>query len=218
MAVIYHEDLIDIELSNNGTLNRSFLNHSIGLKDNYANRYGVRLFFHGEPVNLGTASCIGIFMAQDGQNILISGSNYTHCEGNIAFVQLPQACYNVEGQFTLAIKVIEAPVTGTMRIIDGTVDNTGADGAVAPTGSVPTYQEVLAVYDQMLEAKAGAVRYDIDQSLTKAQRTQARDNIGMVLIEFTQIGSSNKYTMDVSTDCEFVSLGNNKYGLVLHAD
>ena len=218
MDRIFHEDIVKIDLANNGSIHRSFMNKSIGLGDNYANRFGVDLYFDGVALNLDTATCIGLFMAPDGQNILISGQDFAYAGGNRAFVQLPQACYNVEGQFTLAIKVIDSPVTGTMRIIDGIVDNTGAEGAVAPVGSVPTYQEVLAVYDQMLEAKAGAVRYDINQSLTKAQRTQARDNIGMVLVEFVQIGSTNNYTMDVSTDCEFISLGNDQYGLVIHAD
>lgn len=177
MSQIYHEDILKIDLKNNGSLHRSFINRAIGLQDAMANRYGVELYFDGEPVNLGSASCIGLFMAPDGTNIVISGQDYTHCENNIAYVQLPQACYNVEGQFTLAIKVIDAPITGTMRLVDGTVNNTGAEGAVAPTGSVPTYQEVLAVYQQMLEAKAGSVRFDITQSLSTANKERARSNI-----------------------------------------
>ncbi len=213
---VYREDLVEIELES-GTLHRSFLNRSIGKGDNLANRFGVKLFRNGEPVNAELAVCQGIFMAPNGQNILVSGSGFTGVSGNAAWVQLPQACYNVEGQFTLAIKVIGDGVTGTMRIVDGTVDNTGTEGAVAPTGTVPTYQEVLAVYQQMLEAKAGAVRYDIEQDLTKEQRIRARDNIGMVLVEFVQV-EGNKYAMDVSTECDFVSLGNSKYGLVIHAD
>ena len=116
-------------------------------------------------------------MAPDGSNILISGASYTSTGGNVGWVQLPQACYNVEGQFTLAIKVIDDASTATMRIIDGVVDNTGVDNAVAPTDSVPTYQEVLAVYEEMLEAKRGSVRWDIVQSLTDSQQEQARTNI-----------------------------------------
>ena len=213
---LYREDIVDIELQS-GTLFRSFTNRKIGEGDIIANRYGVRIFRNGEPVDIGGGSCQGIFMAPDGQNILISGSTYTGVNGNVAYVDLPQACYNVNGQFTLAIKVIGGGVTGTMRIIDGVVNNTGVTGAVAPTETIPTYQEILAVYDQMLEAKEGSVRYDIEQELTEEQKIQARENIGMVLIEFTQI-EDNKYTMDVSTDCEFVSLGDNKYSLVMHAD
>lgn len=210
---VYREDLVDIELES-GSIHRSFLNHSIGKGDNLGNRFGVRLYRNGEPVNLGTASCMGVFMAPDGTNIALT-SQYTG--GNIAFVTLPQACYNVEGQFTLSIKVIQDGITETMRIVDGIVDNTGVDGAVAPVATIPTYQEILAVYDQMLAAKAGSVRYDIDQDLSTAQRAQARSNIGMVLIEFTQI-EGTEYMMNVSTECEFVNVQENEYALVMHAD
>ena len=122
----FHQDILDIDLNNNGSLHRSFMNKTIGLGDSFENRYGVRLFFDGDPVNLDSASCIGLFMAPNGQNILISGQNYTYAGNNLAYVQLPQACYNVEGQFSLAIKIVDSPITGTMRIIDGVVANTGS--------------------------------------------------------------------------------------------
>lgn len=213
---VYKEDLVDIDLES-GTLHRSFLNRTIGKGDNLANRFGVRLFRNGEPVNAEEATCQGIFMAPNGQNILISGDSLTATDGNAAWVQLPQACYNVNGQFTLAIKIIMDGITGTMRIVDGTVDNTGTDGAVAPTETVPTYQEILAVYQQMLEAKAGSVRYDIEQSLTDSQKNQARDNIGMINISFDQI-SGNDYIMTVSTKCEFVQVSEDDYMLVTMSD
>ena len=210
---VYREDLVDIELES-GTIHRSFLNHSIGKGDNLGNRFGVRLYRNGEPVNLGTASCIGLFMAPDGTNIALSSQ---YAGGNIAYVTLPQACYSTEGQFTLAIKVIQDGITETMRIVDGVVDNTGVDSPVAPVGTVPTYQEVLAVYDQMLEAKAGSVRYDIEQELTDGQKTQARDNIGMVSISFDQI-EGNDYLMTVSTKCNFSQISGDDYMLVTMAD
>ena len=222
----FHQDIAVVELNNSGNIHRTFLNKSIGKGDSYANRFGVRLLFDGEPVNLGSASCIGLFMAPNGQNILISGSDYTYCGGNIAYVQLPQACYNVEGQFTLAIKVIGDGVTGTMRIIDGTVDNTGVDGAVAPVESVPTYQEILAVYDQMLEAKDGAVRFDIEQELTDAQQTSARENIGAgaetiltaldgaVYDERTSLSKTKKRLTDMYIDDDGTISENSLYDLV----
>ena len=149
---IYREDYVDIDLANNGSIFRSFANRAIGKGDIKENRFGVRLFRNGEPVNLNQTTCQGFFMAPDGQNILISGSGSTGVEDNLAWVQLPQACYNVEGQFTLAIKVLDSSVTGTMRIVDGMVDNTGTNSPVAPTSSVPTYSEILSTYDLMLEA------------------------------------------------------------------
>ena len=148
---LYREDIVDIDLIG-GSIHRSFLMRSIGKADILGNRFGVRLFRNGQPENIGGGSCTGLFMAPNGQNILISGSGNTGVSGNVAWVQLPQACYNVEGQFALAIKISNGTVTGTMRIVDGMVENTGSDSPVAPTGTVPTYEEVLAVYDEMQDA------------------------------------------------------------------
>lgn len=212
---LYQEDIIDIDLERCG-FHRSFLSHFIGKNDVKANRFGVRLFRDGTPVNLSGATCEGFFLSPAGEHILISGQ-YAYASGNVAYVDLPQACYNHEGQFTLAIKVIGSGVTGTIRMIDGQVVNTFGDGAVAPVASVPTYQEVLAVYDQMVAAKEGSVRWDIAQELTTDQKAQGRNNIGMALVEFVLI-EDDRYTMTVSTTCEFVNLTGDQYGLVLHAD
>lgn len=149
---IYKRDIVDINLET-GNIHRSFLNHSIGTQDQQADRFGIRVFRDGEPVNLTNVSVQGVFMPPRGAPIAITGSTYTSIAGNTAEVILPQACYNYEGTFTLAIKLVDATnaVTGTMRIVDGMVDNTHASGTVAPTSTVPTYQEVLAVYNDMVD-------------------------------------------------------------------
>ena len=187
-------DLVDIEL-NSGTLYRSWAPHSIGTADALANAFGVRVFRDGETVNLEGGSVQGYFRDPQGNNIAITSSSYRHISGNEAYIILPQACYNYEGQFTLAIKLINngAGITGTMRIVDGMVDNTNTGSAVAPTGEVPTYEEVLSVYEEMLEAKAGSVRFDITQSLTAAQKLQAKENIeaagkSMIAPEYSATG------------------------------
>lgn len=179
MAEVYHNNIIDIDLES-GTLFRSFLNHTIGSGDNNANWYGVRVFRKGEPIALSGCSVQGLFMPASGAAILISDGTHTWVSGNEAAVLLPQACYNVKGQFTLTIKIIGTnsySITDTVRIIDGVVADTYSENPVAPTAAVPTYQEILAVYDQMVAAKDGSVRFDIDQTLTAAQMTQARGNI-----------------------------------------
>lgn len=209
---LYQADILKMDMNRAG-FHRSFLNHNIGQADNIANRIGVELYRDNEPVNLSEATCEGFFLSPAGEHIVIVGQT----SGNIAFVDLPQACYNYEGQFTLAIKVIGSGVTGTVRMVDGQIANTFTEGAVAPVASVPTYQEVLAVYEQMLEAKAGAVRYDIQQTLTSIQRTQARDNIGMINIDFSLI-EGDDYIMTVSTKCEFVQISGDDYMLVTMAD
>lgn len=146
---IYKRDIVDINLET-GNIQRSFLNHSIGMKDQQADHFGVRVFRNGEAVDLTGVSVQGVFMPPQGSPIAITSGNIV--SGNVAEVVLPQACYNYDGQFTLAIKLVDAgnSVTGTIRIVDGMVDNTHASGTVAPTSAVPTYQEVLSVYEQVL--------------------------------------------------------------------
>jgi hypothetical protein len=150
MSSITRMDIVDIEL-NSGNVHRSWLNHSIGSGDNNANAFGVRLFRNSEPVDIGAGWVQGFFRNSQGQNIALTENGVI--DGNVTYVTLPQACYNYEGQFTLAIKLVSPGFTSTvtMRIVDGIVDNTNTGGAVAPTGTVPTYQEILAVYAEMQE-------------------------------------------------------------------
>lgn len=150
---IYHEDIVTVELSS-GSIHRSFLNHSIGSGDSAANRFGIRVLRNGEEVDLSGCSCYGYFRDPQGNNIALTANGTV--DGSLAYVTLPQACYNYEGQFCLAIKLIGGGVTGTMRIVDGMVDNTHTGGAVAPTGAVPSYSEIISQYDAMVAATAAA--------------------------------------------------------------
>ena len=148
----YREDIADIELES-GTIHRTWLNHSIGLGDIKANRFGVRLFRNGEAEDV-TGEIQGFMMRPGQSNLQIYGSSYTGVDGNVAWVSLPQAAYTVEGQFSLAIKLIGGGVTGTMRIIDGMVDNTGSGSTVAPTAEVPSSAEIIAAYEEAAEVIA----------------------------------------------------------------
>ena len=150
---IYKNDIVNINLES-GSIHRSFLSHSIGSGDENADRFGIRTFRDSVPQDLSGASCQAVFMNANGANIALTDCGTV--SGNEAYITLPQACYNVEGQFCLAIKLIGGGVTGTMRIVDGIVDNTGTDGTVAPTESVPTYQEIIAQFDAMVEATEAA--------------------------------------------------------------
>lgn len=152
---IYKRDLVDINLET-GNIHRSWLQHSIGYKDQKADHFGIRVFRDGTPVDLTGVSVQGVFLPPQGDPIAITSGNIV--SGNVAEVVLPQACYNYDGQFTLAIKLVDSNnnVTGTVRIVDGMVDNTHASGTVAPTSAVPTYQEILSTYDAMIAATAAA--------------------------------------------------------------
>ena len=176
---IYREDIISIELES-GSINRSYLHHTIGSGDQMANRFGVRLFRGGEPVSAESATVTGLFMAPDGTRYVISETSFpgsTGTEGNKAYVQLPPVCYAVTGQFTLAIKLTGGGVEGTMRIIDGTAEETGEDGAVVPTSTIPTTEEIIAAYEEAVSVMGGSVRFDATQSLTSTQKATARGNV-----------------------------------------
>lgn len=148
---IYKRDIVDIDLSA-GNIHRSFLSRAIGMADNNADHFGVRVFRDGEPVSLTGVTVQGFFRDPHGNNIFISQNNVI--TGNVAEVVLPQACYNYDGQFCLAIKLVGGGVTGTMRIVDGMVSNTNTSSPVAPTGEVPTYQEIVDIYNEMVELVA----------------------------------------------------------------
>ena len=152
---VYKRDIVDINLET-GNIHRSFLKHSIGYKDQKADHFGIRTYRDGVPVDLTGVSVQGIFLPPQGDPIAITSGNIV--DGNVAEVVLPQACYNYDGQFTLSIKLVDSnnSVTGTVRIVDGMVDNTHASGTVAPTSAVPTYQEILSTYDEMVAATAAA--------------------------------------------------------------
>ena len=150
---IYKEDIVTINLEA-GSIFRSFKKHTIGTADSAADRFGIRVKRGDDDVDLSGCSCYGYFRDPQGNNIALT-SNGT-IDGNVAYVTLPQACYNYEGQFTLAIKLIGSGVTGTMRIVDGVIDNTNTGSAAAPTGTVPTYSEILSQYDAMVAATAAA--------------------------------------------------------------
>lgn len=144
---IYREDIVDIELES-GTVHRSFINKSIGEGDENANRFGFRCLRNGVPVSLIGTAVIGHFTRADRNTVELDGT----VEGNTAYVSLEKACYAVEGQFTLSIKLSGSGVTGTIRMVDGTVVNT-TNGAVIDPGSViPDLSDYLAVVEDAEEA------------------------------------------------------------------
>ena len=209
MAELYHQDIVDIEL-NTGNIHRSFLKHSIGSGDEDANRFGVRVYRDGNPVNLTGASCQGYFRNSQGQNIALT--SHGTVSGNVAYITLPQACYNYEGQFCLAIKLVGGGVTGTMRIVDGMVDNTNTGSAVAPTSSVPTYQEILALYDEMQAATVTA------ETVAPKTKVMAGSREAEMTFEFGTFKDADGVTKDTNAKrirCQKIISMDNLAGIII---
>ena len=150
---LYHNDIVDIDLDD-GTVHRSFAHRILGEGDISANRFGVRLWRSGNPVTADGAQCMGYFIRHGrGDTVTINGGLFS---GQEAYVTLPDACYAYDGAFSLAIKLIGGGVTGTMRIVDGTVADSVIGSPVDPGGVIPDLDELLAVIDRA-EAAANTI-------------------------------------------------------------
>ena len=150
---IYKADIADIDLDT-GTVHRTFAQRTISEGDTLANRYGVRLWRSGEPVNAGNATCMGYFIRHgNGDTVTINGGLFS---GQEAWVELPAACYAHDGGFTLVIKLVGGGVTGTMRIVDGTVVDSMIGSPVDPGSVVPDLASLMAVISRA-ETAADAI-------------------------------------------------------------
>lgn len=218
---IYKEDIVSIDL-NAGTIHRSFLNHSIGTGDDDADHFGVLVYREKEPVDLTGVTVEGFFMPPQGDPIAITTGNIV--SGNKAVVVLPQACYNYEGQFTLAIKLVSVSqgITGTVRIVDGMVDNTHTGGAVAPTESVPTYQEIIAQYEDMVAATeaAATAAEDAEEKIEEMSNVITAVETNRITTEFVQKGWVNGtgYVANDGVMSPGVVLRNEYYDTIISTD
>lgn len=154
------ESIVDIEL-NTGTLFRSFTCNVIGEGDEKANVFGGKLYRNGAPVDITNANVNGYFIRADGATVVIEGT----ATGNQFSVTLPKSCYAIEGKYTLAIKVSGGGISGTMRIVDGTVENTSTSAAIDPGGVVPEIDELMAVIGRAEAAAEEIANYIVYDEL-----------------------------------------------------
>lgn len=142
---------VDIELSS-GQILRTFSNVMLGEGDNTANRFGVRIFDHGEPVTLSGASCIAYFIRSDGITLVLNGV----VSQNTAYIDLPEAAYAQIGVYTLTIKITGSGYASTVLMIDGTIVETTSGSLSDPESSFPDPAEYLE-YVERAEAAAAEI-------------------------------------------------------------
>lgn len=172
IMAVYREDILNIDLIS-GTINRSFMNKSVGEGDIKANRFGVRVFRGGEEVDLSGVTVIGYFIRENGTTVVINGSR----DYNTCWVDLPQACYAVEGQFTLSILLTDGTVATTARIVDGTVVNTTLGSIYDPGGVIPD----LSSFTELVERAETAAETIEAFSVTATQITGTRYKIAVTI-------------------------------------
>lgn len=156
MARLENWAVVDLQA---GQLHRSFATFVAGEADVSGNQIGVKLYNNGAAVTLSGASCVGYFSRANGTTVVITGA----VSGNTCYVRLPSSCYSVEGNFSLAIKLIQSGVTTTLRIVDGTIVNTTMETLVDPGTTIPSLADYTA-----LVTRAEAAAATIDHLSTSA--------------------------------------------------
>lgn len=135
----YREDIVPIELEC-GTIYRAWMQKSIGEGDALADRFGVRVFRNGDPVQL-SGTCTGYFIRADGATIPVATGVIS---GNLAYITLIDSCYAIEGIFSLAIKVDNGSgEIVTLRIVDGVVSRTSTNISVDPGTVIPSIEDLI---------------------------------------------------------------------------
>lgn len=148
-------------------------------QDKDANRLNFELYNGEAPYSPG-GSCAGYVVRSDGETVPMTGT----VSGNLLSIVLPEEAYAVEGPINVAVKSVAGGSRSTIFFGMGTV-LVGQTGTIVNPGDViPDITELMAAIDQMEQATAAAnaaatkaVRFDTAQSLTGAQKAQARQNI-----------------------------------------
>ena len=155
---IYHNDIVDVDLET-GTVHRSFAQEVIGEGDKKANRYGIRLWRGKEPATAEGSTCMGYFIRYGhGDTVTINGGLFN---GQEAYVELPESCYSYDGSFALVIKLVGGGVTGTMRVVDGTVIDTVIGPPVDPGSVIPDLADLMAVIGRAEDAADAIAEFSI---------------------------------------------------------
>lgn len=150
MAELYRTDIIDVDVSK--SLVRSYAGIVLATGDKNANRFGAVVNRAGVPVDLTGCAVTGWFIRPDGDSLACNGVT----AGNMAYVDLPAACYTASGSFSLALKISSADITQTVRVIDGCIRLTQTETVVDPDNIVPSLDELLAHIAEMEAATAEA--------------------------------------------------------------
>lgn len=147
--------------------------------NNKAHRVGAIVTQGGEPLTLG-GNCSGTAILADGSTVPLTGA----VSGNEAYVELNSTCYTVEGTIIVSVTWISGQLQTTLLWAVGTVKITNTGTVIQPGDPIPNLEQLMAQITAMQEATAAAnaaatksVRYDTAQSLTGAQKAQARQNI-----------------------------------------
>jgi len=155
-------------------------------QDNQANLLGIRVLKNGVPRAL--SGTVGAYVKfPDGTTLSAIQGTIGGDDNNEASVLLPAEAYSQVGSIEVTIYNKDGNPQKVLAVFYGYVHRTRTDSEVTPPLPVPDISQIISQYEQMVEAteeaqavKNGALRFDISQSLTDAQKTQAQTNAGVI--------------------------------------
>lgn len=154
--------------------------------DNKGNLIGVRVFDNGEPYAI-SGNAVGYCILANGASILVSGT----VSENKAWIVLPDTAYAVPGPINIILKVARGTdEVSTLAAVTSSV--IGIGGLVADPSQQTIDAWTAQINATITALQNGAVRYDSSQSLTTAQKLQARTNIGAATTSALVIGEDYK--------------------------
>lgn len=151
--------------------------------DNLAHTWEVQVKRNGIPVDMTGGNVVGYFQRKDGNTVMVNGT----IEDSICKVTMAQECYAISGAMKAVMRYTEASTHTVITLayhaftVQGRIDD---GGIIDPGEVIPSIDDLLAEIEAMEQATAAAeaaatksVRYDSAQTLTDAQKEQARGNI-----------------------------------------
>lgn len=178
------ERTVDID---NG-IKQEDLHRLFAVADAGAHTFKITVTSKGIPQSLSGHTVIGYFMTNYYGTVVINGS----VSNNVATLILPATCYANNTGFQLIIRLVSGSTKTAIYWGTGYVTRSATDPVIDPGSVVPNLDDILAELDQMEQATQAAntaadnanaaasksIRYDTAQSLTDAQKAQAKSNIG----------------------------------------
>ena len=151
-----------------------YLKGNVFSMDSLGNRIGVNVYKDGEPATL-SGSVNGYCVLSSGATIPVVGVRLN----NTVYIDLIQDCYAIPGPISIAIKLTDGDTITTLACIVANVYLSRTDQMITPGQSIidDWTEEITAVLQQCIDATQGTVKYSESQSLTSAQKSQARSNI-----------------------------------------
>ena len=137
-------NMFPVDLANGPALKTLNQMHSANVK---ANRVGAIVTNNGAPVTL-SGTCSGTAILADHTTVAMTGAT----SGNQAYVELPSACYTMEGPIHIFVTCTDANGTTTLVAASGYVRATETDTVIDPGTIIPSVSQLIQAIEDAVDS------------------------------------------------------------------